>query len=50
MWGKEGAIAIDSPADAIRYAKTQAKAEDIIFVGGSNYLVGEAIKILSEKI
>ena len=50
MWGKEGAIAIDSPADAIHYAKTQAKAEDIIFVGGSNYLVGEAIKILSEKI
>ena len=43
LWGKEG-IAIDDPKEAIRYAKEQASEEDIIFIGGSNYLVGEAIK------
>ena len=46
LWGKEG-MAIDSPAEAIAYARTHAKADDLIFIGGSNYLVGEAIKILS---
>ena len=43
LWGKEG-IAIDDPKEAIRYAQEQASEEDIIFIGGSNYLVGEAIK------
>ena len=49
LWGKECAIAIDHPADAIHYAQTQAKAEDVIFIGGSNYLVGEAIKIFNSR-
>ena len=43
LWGKEG-IAIDDPKEAIRYAQEQTSEEDIIFIGGSNYLVGEAIK------
>ena len=43
LWGKEG-IAIEDPAEAIRYAQTHAAPEDAIFIGGSNYLVGELIK------
>ena len=42
LWGKEG-IAIDNPAEAIQYAQEHATAEDAIFIGGSNYLVGYAI-------
>ena len=42
LWGKDG-IAINDPKEAISYAKKQANEEDAIFVGGSNYLVGEAI-------
>lgn len=42
------AIAIDSPAEAIHYAKTKAGPEDGIFIGGSNYLVGETLKILQQ--
>ena len=42
LWGKDG-IAIDDPEAAVEYAKKNARAEDVIFVGGSNYLVGEAI-------
>lgn len=45
LWGKEG-IAIDDPQEAFAYAKAKAKAEDAIFIGGSNYLVGEAINII----
>ena len=45
LWGKEG-IAIDSPSEAIRYAREHARQDDAIFIGGSNYLVGEAIRIL----
>ena len=41
LWGKEG-VAIDNPKEAINYAKANANAEDAIFIGGSNYLVGEA--------
>ena len=41
LWGKEG-IAIEDPKEAIAYAKANAKADDAIFIGGSNYLVGEA--------
>jgi len=43
LWGKEG-IAIEHPEQAIAYARTNAKPEDAIFIGGSNYLVGEVIK------
>ena len=35
-------VAIDDPKEAIRYAQEHAAAEDAIFIGGSNYLVGEA--------
>lgn len=43
LWNKEGALAIDDPSNAIRYAQKQAKPEDAVFIGGSNYLVGDAI-------
>lgn len=42
LWGKEG-IAIDKPEDAIQYALAHATPEDAVFIGGSNYLVGDAI-------
>lgn len=42
LWGKEG-ISIDNPAEAIAYALSHAEEEDAIFIGGSNYLVGNAI-------
>ena len=42
LWGKEG-IAIDDPKEAIKYAQEHAAPEDAIFIGGSNYLVGDAI-------
>lgn len=42
LWDKEG-TAIDNPQEAIRYAQQQASLEDAIFIGGSNYLVGDAI-------
>ena len=45
LWGKEG-IAIDNPQQAIRYALNRASKEDAIFIGGSNYLVGEAINTI----
>ena len=47
MWGKEG-IAIDDPNEAISHAYANAQADDAIFIGGSNYLVGEAIQILND--
>lgn len=47
LWGKEG-LAIDSPAEAIRHAREQAQPDDAIFIGGSNYLVGEALKIFED--
>lgn len=40
LWGKEG-IAIDDPQEAITYALSHASEEDAVFIGGSNYLVGE---------
>ena len=42
LWGKDG-IAIEDPQEAIQYAQAQASAEDAIFIGGSNYLVSDAI-------
>jgi dihydrofolate synthase/folylpolyglutamate synthase len=46
LWGKDG-IAINCPEEAIRYAQTHAADEDAIFIGGSNYLVGNAISLYS---
>lgn len=46
LWGKEG-IAIEDPAAAIRYAQAHATAEDAIFIGGSNYLVSDALSLYS---
>ena len=42
MWGKEG-IAIDNAVEAIHYAQNHAADEDCIFIGGSNYLVSDAL-------
>ena len=39
----EGEIALDKPQDAFAYALDHAAPEDAIFVGGSNYLVGDAL-------
>ena len=46
LWGKE-AIAIEDPKEAIAYAQEHTKAEDAIFIGGSNYLVSDAISLYS---
>ena len=46
LWGKEG-IAIDHPKEAIQYAQEHAKDEDAIFIGGSNYLVGDALSLFA---
>lgn len=48
LWGKEGK-AIDKPDEAIRYALEHAGAEDAVFIGGSNYLVGYAISLFAHK-
>ena len=42
LWGKEG-VAIEDPVEAIQYAQEHASDEDAIFIGGSNYLVSDAI-------
>lgn len=42
LWGREG-IAIEDPQEALTYALDHAAPEDAIFIGGSNYLVGEAL-------
>ena len=44
LWGKEG-VAINDPKEAFRYAQEHAKEEDTIFIGGSNYLVGEVLSM-----
>lgn len=46
LWGKDG-IAINHPKEAISYAQAQAKDEDAIFIGGSNYLVGYALSLFT---
>ena len=38
-------LAIENPQEAIKYAEAQAQEDDAIFIGGSNYLVGEALVI-----
>lgn len=42
LWGTE-AIAIEDPKEAMTYAEEHAAPEDAIFIGGSNYLVSDAI-------
>lgn len=42
IWGKEG-IALENPQEAIQFAQEHAAEEDAIFIGGSNYLVSDAI-------
>jgi dihydrofolate synthase/folylpolyglutamate synthase len=46
LWGKEG-IAINDPKEAITYAQAKVNAEDAIFIGGSNYLVGDALSLFA---
>lgn len=45
LWGKEG-LAINDPKEAIEYVLNKADETDAIFIGGSNYLVGEALSIM----
>ena len=44
LWGKQG-VAINDPKEAIAYALAHASEQDAVFIGGSNYLVGEALQI-----
>ena len=44
-----GPVAIDEPKEAFAYAQEQAKPEDALFIGGSNYLVGELIALLENR-
>lgn len=46
LWNKEG-IAINDPKEAIAYARAHASEKDAVFIGGSNYLVGEALQIIN---
>ncbi|MBR0065856.1 MAG: bifunctional folylpolyglutamate synthase/dihydrofolate synthase [Paludibacteraceae bacterium] len=39
-------IAIDSPQEALSYALQHSAQEDAVFIGGSNYLVGDIIRTL----
>ncbi len=48
LWGKEG-LAINDPKEAIDYALKNADETDAIFIGGSNYLVGEALSIMDKS-
>ena len=43
LWGEEG-LAIADPKEAIHYALEKADESDAVFIGGSNYLVSEALK------
>ena len=49
IWGKEG-IAIEDPQEALNYAIEHAAPEDAIFIGGSNYLVGEVLSMRYQKV
>lgn len=46
LWNKEG-IALNDPKEAIAYARAHASENDAVFIGGSNYLVGEALQIIN---
>ena len=41
--GRSHAVAIANVQQAVTEAQKEATAEDIIFIGGSNYLVGEVL-------
>ena len=41
--GRSHAVAIKNAQEAVSTAQKEATAEDIIFIGGSNYLVGEVL-------
>ena len=43
-WEGTERIPIDNPQEAFHYALNHASDDDAIFIGGSNYLVGEALK------
>lgn len=49
LWGREGAIAIEDPREAMRYALEHAAPEDAIFIGGSNYLVGQLLSTFDQR-
>ncbi len=49
LWGREGAIAIEDPREAMRYAMEHAAPEDAIFIGGSNYLVGQLLSTFDQR-
>lgn len=49
LWGRP-ARAFDSVESAVRAAQKEATDEDIIFIGGSNYVVGEALSLYSAFI
>ncbi len=42
--GVGSAVAIPSPQEALAFALAHAQPEDAVFIGGSNYLVGEILK------
>jgi len=44
---EETAVALSDPREAINYALEHASEEDAIFIGGSNYLVGDAISLFA---
>ena len=46
VWGGEG-MAIDKPVEAIRYAQNMAAEDDAVFIGGSNYLVADALPLFA---
>lgn len=48
MWGSGRCFA--HVGDALHAAQTDASDNDLIFIGGSNYVVGEALKILRPEI
>ena len=54
MWlqltGDTNAVAIAPPREAIRQALAQATEQDAVFIGGSNYLVGEILSELESRI
>ena len=49
-WEGTERIPIDNPQEAFHYALNHASDDDAIFIGGSNYLVGEALKFEDLKI
>lgn len=40
---QESAMAIENPDEAVTFALSKASPEDAVFIGGSNYLVGEVL-------